>query len=171
MGNRNWALDTRMGNPARHSRELPRCVSAMIIYLAARYSRQAELRGYADQIHAQTGHKIEARWLNGNHELAPGTPRRQGVEFALEDYEDVRSADLVIVFTEDPDKPKAGRARGGYHVEYGLALAWQKPVWIVGHRENVFHWLDWPRIEFFPEWESALDLLKDREVSGWGPLP
>ena len=45
--------------------------------------------------------------------------------FALEDYADVSAADIVVSFTEAPG---SGAARGGRHVEFGLALAWDKTV-------------------------------------------
>ena len=40
------------------------------IYLAARYDRQAELRGYREQLMG-AGHVVTSRWLDG---LAPGAP-------------------------------------------------------------------------------------------------
>ena len=41
----------------------------------------------------------------------------------------------------------AWSARGGRHVEFGLALAAGKRLCIVGPRENIFHFL--PRVEVF----------------------
>lgn len=151
----------------------------MKIYLAARYSRREELVGYRKQLQ-ELGHTVQARWLNGEHQLAnDGTPigesgesliegtLRSGerlseheqserasklrTQFALDDWEDVNAAELVISFTEPP-RSKANR--GGRHVEYGIALANKVRVMVVGHRENIFHWL--PCVEFFPTWDEAL---------------
>ena len=47
------------------------------------------------------------------------------------------AADAVIIFTETEYNP-CNRWR---HVEFGLALAQDKGVIIVGPRENVFHYL------------------------------
>lgn len=64
------------------------------------------------------------------------------------------SADCVISFTE---APRSSANRGGRHVEFGIALANGARVIVVGHRENIFHWL--PQIEFFETWEQALVIL------------
>ena len=57
------------------------------------------------------------------------------------------------VVTEPPREPSS--SRGGRHVEFGIALARSKRLIVVGHRENVFHWLH--MVEFYSEW---LELLR-----------
>lgn len=150
----------------------------MKIYLAARYSRREELYEYRAQLQ-EMGHIVQARWLNGEHQLSDtGTPigedgaalvegqlrsgeklseREQSAraavlrtKFATDDWEDVNAAECVISFTEAP-RSKANR--GGRHVEYGIALANRARVIVIGHRENIFHWL--PQVEFFETWEQA----------------
>lgn len=158
----------------------------MKIYLAARYSRREELCAYRSELEAM-GHIVQARWLNGEHQLSDtGTPigeygaalvegtlrsgehlseneqsERASVlrsKFALDDWEDVNSAELVLSFTEAP-RSKANR--GGRHVEYGIALANKARVVVVGFRENIFHWLEW--VEFFQTWEEAKQAI-GREI-------
>lgn len=125
----------------------------MKIYLAARYSRRLELCGYRESLQF-AGHLVTSRWLNGSHQIdrdglklgalgeeyvESGTEERAAELrdfFASEDMEDVRNADLVLAFTEEP---RADASRGGRHVEAGLALAWGKPLRIVGPRENIFY--------------------------------
>lgn len=143
-------------------------------YLAARYSRREELLGVRDVIEGLGG-VVTSRWLNGNHQLDdhgvpigedgealveqhadeyPGEARHRAAKlrerFAVEDVEDVRLADVLIAFTEEP---RASASRGGRHVELGLGLAWGKRVIVVGPRENVFCWL--PEVEHFPSWADA----------------
>lgn len=142
----------------------------MKIYLAARYSRLEELAKYRDEL-IEMGHEVQARWLNGEHQLAnDGTPIGESGEalvegtgderaalrmrFAMDDWEDVNAAELVINFTEPP-RSKANR--GGRHVEYGIALANNADVIVVGYRENIFHWL--PQVEFCETWEDAKKVL------------
>lgn len=146
----------------------------MRFYLAARYSRREELLGVRDVIHA-LGSRVTSRWLDGNHQLADdGTPigndgealvERGSVDedsraamlrtkFATDDFEDVRWADTVVAFTEEP---RTTNGRGGRHVELGLALAWNKRVIIVGPRENVFCWM--PQVEHFKDWRQAAPLV------------
>ena len=135
-----------------------------LIYLAARYSRLEELQGYATDLRA-LGHRVEARWLLGDHQIHEGadlvealdtiTIPIQGRPFAQDDYDDVFDADMLIAFSEPPRA--AGASRGGRHVEFGLALAWCKEVVVVGPRENVFHTLE--GVQHFWTWQLALDVL------------
>lgn len=143
----------------------------MKIYLASRYSRREELCEYRQHLQ-NLGHDVQARWLNGEHQLSDsGSPigtqgealvegddggtspqaRALRSQFATDDWEDVNAAELVISFTEPP-RSKANR--GGRHVEYGIALANKARVIVVGYRENIFHWL--PQVEFFGTWPEAL---------------
>ena len=136
----------------------------MLIYLAARYSRLEELQGYAVDLRA-IGHRVEARWLLGDHQIHEGVDKvesatvsvpLEGRPFALDDYVDVLEADMLIAFSEEPRA--GGASRGGRHVEFGMALALGKGVVVVGPRENVFHTL--PQVEHFWHWSEALAVLK-----------
>lgn len=137
----------------------------MRVYLAARYSRYPEMQAYAADLRA-AGHISTARWVLGDHELrsdGQSDTDAWAVRFAQEDWQDLLEAGAVVSFTEGPgDKP--GRSRGGRHVEFGAALAMAKRCIVVGHRENVFHYL--PQVEFVPDWPSALRVLSaGREVA------
>jgi nucleoside 2-deoxyribosyltransferase len=127
----------------------------MKIYLAARYSRFAELQGYRAQLEQLSAHRVTSRWIDGSHQLDEeglSSPARaeERMRFAREDWNDLRTSDCVVCFTE---KPRTSNSRGGRHVELGLALAWQKRTLVVGWRENVFCCL--PQVEFFETWEAA----------------
>lgn len=144
----------------------------MRIYLAARYSRRAELCRYRLELQ-QMGHWVEARWLDGNHQLddsgkpigntgenlvEDGDSRRAAelrAKFARDDFEDVTRAELVVNFTEPP---RSSANRGGRHVEFGIALALGIRVIVVGYRENIFHWV--PEVEFYQSWEEARAVCK-----------
>lgn len=145
----------------------------MQIYLAARYSRREELVGYRARL-AEIGHVVQARWLDGSHQIsdsgAPIGDRGEALvegdaggatpeatqlraKFAYEDIEDVLACDLLIAFTEPP---RSGHSRGGRHVELGIAIGAGKRVWVVGHRENIFCWS--PRVVFLPCWEAVVEM-------------
>jgi hypothetical protein len=149
---------------------------AVIIYLAARYTRRLELCGYRTDLEAR-GHRVPARWLLGAHQiddkgLMLGSAGEQAVEdpdgvtldlaetiklrerFALDDFEDVCAAELLIAFTE---LPRAGASRGGRHVELGIALGRAKPTVIIGPRENIFTCLPW--VQVWPDWTTFLARL------------
>lgn len=121
-------------------------------YLAARFSRQMELRGYAAQLRA-LGHSITSRWVDGDderpYEQMTGADNRRCAEV---DVIDVMACDCVILFSDPIGVPST--SRGGRHVEMGIGLALGKNISIVGERENVFHWLD--NVKVFPTWSDAL---------------
>lgn len=152
----------------------------MRIYLASRYSRRLELCGYREQINA-LGYSVKAEWLNGEHQISDrGTPIGESGEalvegddgstseraaalrskFAEDDFRDVLMCDLLIAFTEPP---RSSASRGGRHVEFGIALGLMKHVWVVGHRENIFCWMD--DVRFFPTWEECLAALQAESES------
>lgn len=146
------------------------------IYLASRYSRREELAKYRDELRAD-GHLVQARWLDGGHQLSDlGTPIGDSGEalvesgdcnraaelrakFADDDWQDVNSAEIVISFTEPP---RSSANRGGRHVEFGIALARGARCIVVGYRENIFHWL--PQVEFVETWEQARALCSNNAL-------
>ena len=114
----------------------------MRVFLSGRFSRRDELVGYAGELRS-LGITVGARWLEADRhgvtedelmaELA-GRTRAHGAApvaalIALETLEDLRSADALVAFSEPP---RTTRSRGGHHVELGMALAWGKPVLVVG---------------------------------------
>ena len=77
--------------------------------------------------------------------------------FAQEDLGDVMQCDVLISFTERHD---SGYSRGGRHVEFGLAYALGKMLFVVGPRENVFHALEGVR-QFSHMNDTVMDALDD----------
>lgn len=99
------------------------------IYLAALFSRRAEMEGIADSLKI-CGFEIVARWVYGGE---GGLSREQ---IALLDIEDVNKSDIVVSFTQPHGTANPG---GGRHTEFGYALAKGKELVVVGDREQVFH--------------------------------
>lgn len=131
------------------------------VYLAARYSRNAEMRGVRDVLQA-LGHKVTSRWIDqhGGNLLESIVAEKLNAEpeacahYAHVDLDDLRAADTVISFTSE-----GGGGKGGRHIEFGLALGLAKRLVIVGPRENVFHTL--PDIEWYPDYAHL--------VMAWSP--
>ena len=133
------------------------------VYLAASYGRRDEVRDYAYRL-GKLGYIITSRWLTDNHsipsaqevEAARDSIPLVGSEFAGKDVEDVRAADIFVMFSESPT---SGVSRGGRHVEFGLAMAWEKKIIVIGPRENVFHTLSpdqyKPGMKHYREWIDA----------------
>lgn len=95
-----------------------------------------------------------------------GSTREEHVtlcRLAAIDLIDAQESECFISFTEPPD---SDASRGGRHVEFGVILGLDEidksregghRVIVVGHRENIFHWM--PVVEFAPTWEDAKELI------------
>ena len=121
----------------------------MRYHLAARYARRVELCRYREQL-LSIGDYVTSRWLDFCKKPD------WSCEIARADCADLMAADTVIVFTE---MPKTIFATGGRHVEFGLAMAQDKGVIVVGPRENVFHYL-LPDSQIFATWNEAFETIK-----------
>jgi hypothetical protein len=124
-------------------------MATMKLYLAARYDRRSEMRDVSAAL-AKAGHFVTSRWIY---------PRQSGPDLvsAIEDIEDLMEADCLVSFTERPIQSAPWAARGGRHVEFGVALASGKRLVVIGPRENIFHHL--PRVDVFPtlgDWLAVL---------------
>lgn len=114
----------------------------MKVYLASRYSRRDELRGYRDALN-KAGITVTSRWLDETEpldgKLVNHTPTFWKKHAEI-DIEDVERADALIFFAESPETPTP---RGGRHVEFGVALALNKPIYVISPHspENIFHYL------------------------------
>jgi hypothetical protein len=117
------------------------------VYLAARYSRHQEMLTYAADL-AALGYDVKSEWITGAHDATTD------LQAAIIDWDEVRLADIVVSFTEEK---AGGRNRGGRHVEFGIALGLGKRCIVVGHRENVFHFM--PQVEFYATWAECLATL------------
>ncbi len=120
------------------------------VYLAARYSRNAEMRMVRDVLEG-LGHTVTSRWIDQHGGNLPDslTPEKLNAEpdagtgYARIDVEDLAAADTLVSFTSAD-----GGGKGGRHVEFGLAFGLGLDLVIVGPREHVFHTL--PGIECYP---------------------
>jgi hypothetical protein len=125
----------------------------MKIYLSSSYERRDELRVYRYQLR-EAGYTVQSRWLDEDHplqtQMADHSPEALAA-IAVQDLGDLFDCECVIAFTEQPGTT---RGRGGRHVEFGFAHRSGAGLIVVGHRENIFHYL--PCVEFFPDWESCL---------------
>lgn len=123
----------------------------MKIYTAARYARREEILEYA-KVLSQFGHIVTARWVNGD-EVGKSLE-----DIAVMDLDDVRAADMVLVFTDPKGSAQTG---GGRHTELGLGYALGKKIWLIGELEQVFHSL--PGVQRFDNLDQVLGALKPFE--------
>jgi|ERR1035437_4516005 nucleoside 2-deoxyribosyltransferase len=145
----------------------------MKFYLAGVYHRRKELLGYRRELEAM-GHTSTSTWLCENfdkeddeaiktHKL-PAQARQESVK----DVNDVMKADAMISFYEP--KRNIRSSRGGRHIEFGVAIASQKRLIVIGvdekdwdKNENIFY--VYPGVEHYTSWnEWKLALAKEFEV-------
>lgn len=117
------------------------------VYLSARFERRDELNSYRLEL-AKHGIEVTSNWLvNATPELS-----HEGWQRLAEiDKEDVRRADAFVLFTE------IGGGGGARHVEYGMALALDKVLFVVGEVENLFQRL--PQVTVARDWQEAMKAL------------
>jgi nucleoside 2-deoxyribosyltransferase len=102
----------------------------MRIYFAARFDHNETMRAYKYFLSLYAPEiEITSRWIQSHHNV--------GEQLAcLEDIEDIRKADAILFFSEKATE----YMKGGRHVEFGIALALSKTIWVIGDKENVFHY-------------------------------
>lgn len=132
-------------------------------YIAARYSRREEIKQFAQQLRSM-GIQVTSSWLTETHsptiqikEIAD----RELRELAEQDMRDIEEADSFLFFAEDQNNQPP---RGGRHVEFGYALARGKRIFVIGEKENIFHYLPW--VSVHPDLANLVDcLLQNLPVS------
>ena len=131
-------------------------------YLAARYARRDELKGYAAALEAIKGVEVTSRWLQEEAPLDSNMGDHK-IEFykdtAAIDIEDIDRAHAVVFFSEDP---LVGVPRGGRHFEMGYAHAKGKSVYVIGVKENVFHYR--ARVYHYDTFEKFLKVIKSSDI-------
>ena len=60
----------------------------------------------------------------------------------------------MIFFSETLE---SGFLTGGRHVEFGVAVEAGKPIYVIGGKENIFHWL--PGVSHYDTWRKFLVYL------------
>lgn len=110
----------------------------MKFYISARYGRRLEAEALGLLL-TEMGHEITSRWVwrEQPQEYETATPE-EIAEYAEEDVEDVLEAEALVALSEPSD---SAWGRGSRHVEFGIALALAKMLFVIGPYENVFHYM------------------------------
>ncbi len=99
------------------------------IYVAASFPRKDEASDLAMRL-GLLDHIIVSEWLKQDRDFQSPLA---GSRFAKRDLEEIMAADILVCLTGDT------LSRGGRHSEFGMALALNKGIYIIGPRESVFH--------------------------------
>lgn len=96
---------------------------------------------------------FHARWLKHNEIGTPDLQEYAG-RFWMEDQQDVKCADAVLVYA------KEGEHLRGALVEAGMAIAFTIPVIVVGEHPDYGTWQHHPCVERAKDLEEAGEMLK-----------
>jgi hypothetical protein len=125
------------------------------VYTASKISTAPEWR----DIHATHPHvHFHARWLKHN---LKGTPDRADFasKFWLEDERDVHDCEALIVWARE------GEHLRGALVEVGMAIAFGKPVIVVGTHADYSTWQHHPQCQLARDLAHALELLVALDIA------
>jgi len=113
------------------------------VYVAASFPRKQDAIDLAVRI-KDAGFRVVSDWLYDSsdddiYEESVGTlvdraAWDEACNAAEMDFRQMCEVDMLVVLTGDK------LTRGGRHTEVGIALALNKPVFLFGPREQVFHW-------------------------------
>ena len=135
------------------------------VYLAASFSRQAEMRLVASRL-VDVGVEITSRWLFENQGMKHGNARRKFMfRCALTDLEDVRAADVLVRFSDDLSEAfiPSNLGTGARHFETGYAFALGKPIIIVGGQQNVFDFVS--SMTHVKDVDALVDYFNPEEIN------
>jgi nucleoside 2-deoxyribosyltransferase len=125
-------------------------------YIAARYGRRDEAREVASQLQSLR-YDITSSWLwQVEDEMLYDEGPEAASRFAQKDVEEIRGADAVVYLSEKEDNVWG---RGGRHVEFGIAVALEKHIFVIGPMENLFHYL--PGITHCNHLDDFIEYLKE----------
>ena len=133
------------------------------VYLAASFSRQAEMQAVAKRLRA-IGVRVTSRWLREDQSIHTTGSRPKFLNrCALTDIEDVRLADVFVRFSDDLHFPlvPSHLATGARHFEMGLAWALGHPIIVVGGRNSVFDWL-MEGVTHLPDENALIEYFSER---------
>jgi hypothetical protein len=107
------------------------------LYIAHNFEARDYLRTEVVPLLEATGFELTSCWITDDSHLTS----KDKAESSIADYEGVRRAQGLVYFA-DQFKEKPGK---GKFVEFGLAVAWNKLIWIVGEDIGcIFYHLNYP---------------------------
>lgn len=141
-------------NPSNAMESL-RNTSTHLFYICARFGRQAEARLFSKKLE-MLGHTITSTWVDQVElEMYRDSDPRVWERAAVKDVHEVMESDALIYLSEVEENEWG---RGGRHVEFGVALGLEIPIFVIGPKENLFHFC--PRVQHFETQEDFIRALK-----------
>lgn len=110
------------------------------VYIAADFRNQAICRDYIRRAFEKEGVHVTSSWHFEEPALAVGSLPKDETRapmIAEKNYKDVRDAQALVLYNP-ASMVRSGS--GGRHVETGYMAGLGRPSFILGVKENVFHW-------------------------------
>ena len=112
----------------------------MRAYIASRFDRKSEIKEFSLEVIA-LGVEVTSRWLD-KAPMPHGKDERAQflIDTAAMDRDDVKSADVLVRFSDDLSTPTIPARWGtaSRMEETGMAYAWGKRIVIVGGKQSLF---------------------------------
>lgn len=112
------------------------------LYVAGPWARRDEVRAARDQF-AAAGFTCTGRWIDSHHQGNLLDDEDVMAQEAMNDIEDVLNADILVIVNLEKSEGKAA--------ETGIALMAQKGIILIGEKTNVFHFLNFPKVQTIEE--------------------
>ena len=96
---------------------------------------------------------VNSRWLQHDFIGTPDSPDL-AIDFWVEDEEDVKSCDALVVYAAPEDHLR------GALVEVGMAIAYGKPIIALGDHSDYGTWRYHPQVINVKSWDHLLIALK-----------
>ena len=129
------------------------------IYIAAPWKEKTLARETKSLLEAE-GWMVTSRWIDGYSNSVGGMDKSAQIlaREAWNDVEDVRAANVFLLLNTQ----QRGEETSGKAVETGIAIEREIPIFLVGGRTNVFHFLG--NVRWFATIEDAITHLLHLEV-------
>lgn len=123
------------------------------IYPSSRYTR-AQMwidLAWKHELH------IVAQWVTHCKYDNMTDTKENAVKYWPANLRDIQTCDLVLAYAEEED------VLGGTLIELGAALAYEKPILLVGHNESIRCWRHHPLVTWYRKMSSAITEINRRE--------
>ena len=129
----------------------------MDIYVVGKWQDRFKVRSIQADLR-ELGHQITVDWTTSDFgpDGVLGTPQRMQ-EIALEDLQGVKDADAVVALIQDNN-----HVYKGVWVEIGIALADNKPVYVIGNAGDTCIFMNHPAVRKI----TSLKDIEGKELLG-----
>lgn len=135
-----------------------------MIYIAASFPYKYRALEFKDFLHS-VGYAVSSGWIQKakgyDTDEDPEEKKQRLIAASADDFAEVRACDTFVMFTEG--KYAEQTTSGGRHAEFGMAVAHNKKIVLIGPLENVHHYSPSIKNVSYEEYEKA---IADFKITG-----